>query len=124
MEKLGRYNGNDQFYETDLPKIEIIGGSAYNDVAIAHIEKNTGMKCKKVNNNLVMQPKTAIQFATLFVTYNFKTQYHNNSSNKNTLFLKSCNDMSFRINSVCIHCLKENNVPLYGDFEADTRFSI
>jgi hypothetical protein len=114
MEKVGRYNGNNQYYETDIPKIVIIGGANYNDVAISHIEKNTGMKCVKNGHNLEMQPTTAMELMKLFVTYDFKTQYHDNNTFKNTLFLKSSTIEGFKVEHICYNCVVENRINTNG----------
>jgi hypothetical protein len=112
MEKVGRYNGNDQYYETDMPLIVILGGGNFNEVAIVHIEKQTGMECIKNGKNLEMQPTNSSQVMKLFLTYNFKTQYNNNLTYKNTLFLKTVDTIGFKVDHVCYDCLEKNRVTM------------
>jgi hypothetical protein len=88
METLTRYDGNDKLYTTDLPTIVI--QETFNDVAMAHLIKNTGIPFQ-VNHYgwMVGHPVTANQIALLLVTYNFSFRYYDNADYDNTLFLKS-----------------------------------
>jgi len=87
-EVIGRYNGNNQFYETPLPKIVIIQGAKLNDVAKAYLMKNTKLDFKETRyNELEATPNSSNQIVTLLLTYNWKTRYYNNSDYKNELHL-------------------------------------
>jgi hypothetical protein len=107
-EVLNMFNGNDQPTVKGLPKIVILGGM--NDVALAHLEKNTGLKFEKSWNSLQAQPTSSNQIVRLFLSYNYKTQYHNNMQNENTLFLKSDHHIGFKLDSVCVQCLERNGI--------------
>lgn len=80
------FNGNGQLMKKELPTLIILG--KMNDVALAHMKKNTGLNFKDTSFGYTVQPKTSNQLARLFLTYNFKTRYFNNADYKNTLFLK------------------------------------
>jgi hypothetical protein len=87
-EIIGRYNGNNQYYERPLPKIIIIHGSKINDVALAHLKRNTKLDFKKSRwDHLEATPTSAKQIVTLLVTYNWKTRYYDNWDYKNELHL-------------------------------------
>ena len=88
-EILKMFNGNKQLYKKPLPAIIILGNM--NDVARAWIEKQTGLKLKACYCGLKMQPKRSQQITKLFLTYNFKTRYFDNSAMKNTILLKFYN---------------------------------
>ncbi len=114
METITRINGNRQEYTTDMPKIVILT-KLINDVALAHITENTGLAFEKTHRlGYEAQPATGLQIAALFLTYNYKTQYHNNLDNKNTLFLKSDHHTGFKVDSICYDCVKENHLHLGG----------
>ena len=109
MEKITRINGNGQPYTENMPKIAILTG-AINDVALAHIAENTGLNFIKSAWYYEAQPTTSAQIAALILTYNFKTEYHNNASNNNTLFLKFDHHTGFKVDSICFKCCKHNNI--------------
>ena len=116
MDKITRINGNGQPYTTDLPKI-IYLTKHINDVALAHIKENTGLEFVTVSWGYEAQPTESYQIAALLMTYNFKTQYHNNASNDNTLFLKSDHHVGFKIDSVCPDCADYNGIRLANKIE-------
>lgn len=120
-EKLNLYNGNNQPYSLNLPLIKILG--YLNDVAIAHIEKNTGLKFVKDNfDGYSAQPTESNQIVRLFLTYNFKTKYYNNWSLSNTLLLKSDHHIGFDVDSICPDCIKHNNIHV-NDTDKITRLA-
>ena len=122
MEKLKLINGNKQEMSKTLPKITIL--KQFNDVALAHIEENTGLKfVKGAWNTSEAQPVNSWQIAALFLTYNFKTQYHDNGTNKNTLFLKYCSNEGFKVDSICFECIEENNICLH-DLKPSDRLAV
>ncbi|MCK4384696.1 MAG: hypothetical protein KAW52_00390 [candidate division Zixibacteria bacterium] len=93
-EILTMYNGNKQRYKKGLPKIHILGW--INDVALAWIEKQTGLKLKEAGlGGYVAQPTRSQQITKLFLTYNFMTKYYNNGTIENTIFLKTCHDQDW-----------------------------
>ena len=106
--KINLFNGNNKRYSVPLPKIVILSGEI-NEVALNHLNKNTGILFKKDCNSYFGFPKSHYQIAKLFLTYNFKTEYHDNANSHNTLYLKFC-DVAFKINSVCVNCLKYNGI--------------
>lgn len=55
----------------------------------------------------------------LLVTYNFKTQYHDNWQDKNTLFIKHCNNEGFKVDSICVECVDKNHIHLGGLVSGD-----
>jgi hypothetical protein len=115
MEKLTLVNGNKQTYEIGLPKIVIIGGAKYNDIAIAHMEENTGLKFEKgFWDRLTAQPENSGQITALLLTYNFKTRYYNNSTYHNELHLKDYHHVGFDVESICYECVKHNHLNTNG----------
>ena len=109
METLRTYNGNGQLVTKALPKIVIMGYT--NETAIEHIYQNTGLQfVKGVWGHLEAQPTTALQIATLFVTYDFKTQYYDNWDWKNTIVMKHCNNEGFKVDAICFDCVNDNHI--------------
>jgi len=122
METLTLVNGNKQQYTVTLPKIVILG-TTWNDVALAHIFEETGLSFTSGNwGNMTAQPTESAQIVKLLLTYDFKTQYHNNNTNKNTLFLKSDHHIGFQVDSICFDCVKENHIHL-GDLQPGDRLA-
>lgn len=80
-------NGNGQKYNVKIPSIEIKSQSL-SDVALSHILENTGLNFIRNYWNYQVQPETAEQITKLFLTYNFKTTYYNNSTHKNVIMLE------------------------------------
>lgn len=111
-ETVRTFSGNNKPIKRLLPLIVIL--DVYNDVAIEHIRKNTGLRFEKSLYSMTAQPKTSKQIVKLFMTYDFKTQYHDNATNRNQLLLKSCNLDAFKISSVCFNCCKINNILTKG----------
>lgn len=95
METISLFNGNEQRYKQDMPTLTYLT-EYINPVALKHIEKNTGLKFKKVGWGYTAKPKTSKQVLKLLLTYNFRTQYHNNATTKNTIFLKGCDGEIFK----------------------------
>jgi hypothetical protein len=115
METITTINGNKQPMTKDMPRIEILIGHTINDVALAHITENTGLVFTPTAwNNYQTQPTESKQVAALLLTYDFKTQYHNNATNKNTLFLKFCNLEGFKVDTICFDCVKRNHIHANG----------
>jgi hypothetical protein len=109
-EQITMFNGNDQVYHRNLPKFVIIGH--LNDSAIAHILKQTGLQfTKDVWGTYSAQPTSSQQLMLLLLTYNYKTQYEDNGTNKHTIFFKSMHHVGFNVESVCVDCLKRNRIP-------------
>lgn len=115
MENLTIYNGNNQPVVKGLPVIIILTKHDYNDVALEHIAKNTGLHfVKGAWGNYSAQPQNSGQIVCLFLTYNFKTQYHDNATSKNTLYLKGDHHVGFKVDSICFECCGHNHVPTQG----------
>lgn len=113
-EKLTLINGNGKKYKVNLPFLYYLTDNI-NDIALNHIEENTGLKFIKVSNGLyTAKPTTSKQIVKLFLTYNFKTQYHDNATNSNVLFLKSDYHAGFKVDSICYDCVKENGLSTHG----------
>jgi len=89
-EKLILVNGNGQKYTLGLPQIVLL--DPINDVALKHLEENTGLKFEKTGweHCRIAYSTNSQQIVKLFMTYNFRTKYYNNYSVKNTIFLKHC----------------------------------
>lgn len=113
METLTLVNGNDQKYKIELPKLVILD-DYINEVALKHIAENTGLNFTKTVWNYEAQPSNSQQIVKLFLTYNFKTQYHNNITNKNTLYLKGDHHVGFKVDNICYECVKRNNISVRG----------
>jgi len=87
----------------------------FNDGAIEHIYENTGLLFKEnAFYGMEAQPHNSQQIVKLFLTYNFKTQYHDNATTQNTIFLKSDHHVGFQVDSICFECCKENHIPING----------
>jgi hypothetical protein len=114
METLTLINGNNQQYNLPLPKIVILGDK-WNDVALEHVKENTGLLFH-INGagNMEAQPISSQQIVKLFMTYNFKTQYNNNSTIENTILLKSDHHIGFQVDSICYECCQENYIHTSG----------
>lgn len=122
METITRINGNGQPYTVDMPKVVILTDEI-NDVALKHIEDNTGLHfTNEHTRNYEAQPTTAAQITALILTYNFKTQYYNNWDAKNTLFLKFDHHVGFKVDSICVSCCEHNHIPTHG-LESDDRLA-
>ncbi len=117
METLTLENGNKQSYTIGLPKIVILD-KRYNDVAMEHIFHETGLNFQG-DNFMEAQPENSQQIVKLLLTYNFKTQYHDNATNHNTLFLKSDHHIGFQVDSICFDCCKENHIVTNGLKQGD-----
>jgi hypothetical protein len=113
MESITRINGNGQPYTLPMPKIAILT-KEINNTALAHIEENTGLKFTRSSWYYESQPTTSTQITALILTYNFKTEYHNNASNHNTLFLKFDHHVGFKIDSICFDCCEYNHINTSG----------
>jgi len=109
METISLFNGNGQRYKQGLPKLFYITDNI-NDVALEHIRKNTGLKFKKGLWGYEAQPTTSKQIVKLLLTYDFKTEYHDNIDNKNTLFLRGLFNVGFKVRSICFDCCKHNGI--------------
>jgi len=121
MEKITLINGNEQPMERTPPMIVIDG--VYNDIAIKHVFENTGLQFIETHcKQMTAQPETFTQIAALFLTYNFKTKYYNNSDHKNTLFLRSDHNTGFDVRSICADCVKHNHIHIVG-LKDDERLS-
>jgi len=64
-------------------------------------------------------PVNSQQIVKLFLTYNYKTQYHNNATNENILFLKGDHHVGFKVDSICFSCVKRNRINTHGLKEGD-----
>jgi len=110
-----RTDGNGRKYTVDLPKINIIARHDINRVCLEHIEEDTGLAFKKNHHHIyTAQPIEHWQINTLLLTYNFKTKYYNNASNKNELYLKFCNGAGWDVDHICLDCVKENHIHTNG----------
>ncbi len=118
MKTLTLINGNKQPYTIDLPRLCILGRQ-WNDVALAHVKENTGLSFEAKHYGMESQPTTCEQIAALFLTYNFKTQYHNNASTRNTIYLKGDHHTGFKVDSICFDCCKHNHIHLNGLKQGD-----
>ena len=115
METITTINGNKHPVTKDMPRIEILIRHTINDVALAHITENTGLTFTPTAwGNYEAQPTESKQIAALLLTYNFKTQYHDNGCTKNTLFLKFCNLEGFKVDAICFDCVGRNHIVTNG----------
>jgi heme/copper-type cytochrome/quinol oxidase subunit 2 len=117
METLKLINGNKQPMVKDLPKLFIFG--EINEVALNHIRENTGLEFTKKCGGLEAQPIASHQIVALFLTYNFKTQYNDNLTIRNTLLLKSDHHVGFNVESICFDCVKHNRIVTNGLKQGD-----
>ena len=85
------FNGNNERFTRNLPTIYL--PKFGNEVAKKHFERNTGLKLSETYVGLYkVKPKSFKQIYKIFVTYNFKTTFYDNATEKNTLVLKWNND--------------------------------
>ena len=105
-------NGNGQSYKMNIPKLIYIGD--FIEHGIKHIFENTGLKFDKEFNTCKAQPTNFKQITALFMTYNFKTEYHDNATNHNTIYLKGLHNVGFKVDSICFECCKKNRVHCEG----------
>lgn len=113
IETVRTFCGNNQPIKRNLPLLYIL--EEYNEVAIEHIRKNTGLRFEKVGVSCMQaQPTTSKQIVKLFLTYDFKTQYHDNATTHNTIYLKSINSEGFKIKTICFDCCKQNGINARG----------
>lgn len=111
--KQTKINGNGKPYEISVPKLVL--WTTLNEVAIANIELQTGLKFVEANNGcMIAQPADFSQIGFLLTTYNFKTRYYNNLSFKNEIHLKSDHHIGYVLDSVCKSCLIQNHIPAPG----------
>ena len=121
METIKTINGNGQDTVRNLPLISIVG--EMNEGGLKHIKENTGLNFVKATwENYEAQPETSAQIVALFLTYNFKTQYHDNATNHNTLFLKGDHHIGFLVESICLDCVKHNHIHV-GELKQGDRLS-
>lgn len=115
------FNGNNQLYTRELPKIIIQG--TINDVALAHLERQTGLSFTKDHwGHLHAQPISFDQYMRVFLTYNFKTRYYNNNNYRNTLVLRFDHHHGFDVTSICKACVDHNHIHV-PDLGADDRLA-
>jgi hypothetical protein len=113
LDSLTLINGNGNPYKVSVPHLTIITDEI-NEVALKHIEANTGIKFEKGAWNYEAQPERFEQIAALLLTYNFKTQYHDNGTTHNTILLKFCYGSTFKTDSICFDCCEANRIATNG----------
>ena len=114
IETVTTYNGNNQPMVKELPRLCILA-EHFNPESLEHVRQNTGLDFRRGHwNNWEAQPETSDQIARLFLTYNFKTEYHDNGTTKNTIFLKFCRLEGFKVEAICFECVKRNNIVCNG----------
>jgi hypothetical protein len=91
IETVTRLNGNGQQYTLPLPKVVLLI-KQLSEVALKWIEENTGLEFKKTSWAYEVQPTKSEQIVKLITMYHFVTEFHNNATNKNVLFLKFFKD--------------------------------
>lgn len=112
METITRVTGNKQVYSVGLPLLIIQGH--LNDVALAHIAENTGLHFAHTGMGYQARPTSSLQIVSLFLTYNFKTRYFNNTTFENTLMLRNDHHVGFDVTSICFGCCQHNHVRANG----------
>jgi hypothetical protein len=106
-------DGNGRQITLPLPKIHIL--EVFNDITIEHIRQNTGLKFEKTGFDcMTAQPTKSNQITALLMTYNFKTQYHDNAVNKNVLLLRSDHHIGFKVREICFDCCIKNRINVHG----------
>ena len=109
METVSLFNGNNRRYKQDLPRLVYLT-DGINDVALKHIQRNTGLNFVKAAWSYWAQPKTSKQIVKLLLTYNFKTEYHDNGCTHNTIYLKGMHNVGFKVNTICFECCEHNGI--------------
>lgn len=118
QEQIRLINGNGNPYTVGLPRLFILGPK-FNDVALRHITDNTGLVFEAKTGGMEAQPEHSRQIVALLLSYNFKTQYHNNLSTSNTIFLKSDHHIGFKVDSICFDCVQHNHIVTNGLKQGD-----
>ena len=114
IEQFPRFDGNGRKYMIALPRIHI-QEEFFNDVALAHIKKQTGLEFKKSKLlGYEAQPEHGWQVVALLMTYSFKARYSNESFMKNTLCLRSDHHIGFDVRAICKSCCDYNHIPSFG----------
>lgn len=89
-ELINRINGNGAPYQFEVPKLVILE-NYINATALNWIFENCGLNfVKQTCGSYEAEPATALQIATLFCVYNFKTKFYGGSNN--ILYLKLYHD--------------------------------
>lgn len=114
MEQITRIGGNGKEFTLDLPKLVMITKREINDVAMAHITRNTGLVFTRTAWGYEAQPETGTQITALLMIYSFKTRYYNCNTFKNELHLKSDHHIGFQVDSICYDCVKANHIVSIG----------
>ncbi len=113
METLTTINGNGHSTTRQLPELVILA-KEINDIALEHVAENTGLNFLPCCGGYSAQPIESNQIARLLLTYNFKTQYHDNDTSSNTLYLKFDHHTGFKVDSICFDCCKHNGINTKG----------
>ena len=98
METVTTITGNKNKYTRNLPKVIILAKfKNMHELVLNRIKENTGLVFKENGSYYCeAQPTSSNQLLALLLTYDFKTEYQNNNSWENTLFLKFINNDEFR----------------------------
>ena len=110
MQTLTKINANGNEVTMNLPKIVILTSTPWHQVALDGIFQRTGLHFKPCFGGLEAQPESKDQILNLLLMQNFKTNYHDNATFRNTLFLKSDHHVGFKIDSVCYDCCQHNHI--------------
>ena len=102
----------------DLPVLVILAREI-NDVALDHMFANTGLRFRPCAGGYSAQPEQHQEIVALFLTYNFKTQYQDNNTYRNTMFLKFDHHTGFHVDSICFECCKRNYINTNGLKDGD-----
>ena len=97
-QNLSFINGNHQRYLKTSPSVMVLG--KMNDVALAHLKKQTGLNFKENNwpvPGYIVEKTTWQKVSKIFLTYNFKSRYYDNWNYKNTLMLKFSSDEDWNL---------------------------
>lgn len=86
-ETITRINGNGQPYTLPLPEVHIKANNLWNSVYLEHFEKQICAKLERSAYGYTFQPLTHEQLNTVLLLNSWKTDFHNNSCHRNTLFL-------------------------------------
>ena len=91
MQRWSLLNGNGHHYSIDIPVVHITD-RYINDAALEHILDYTGLDFKDTGWGYVAQPVSCHQIVKLIIRYNYTSNYHDNATHKNILFLTAAKE--------------------------------
>ena len=119
VEKIKYINGNKQTSYNELPKI-IIKSGYVNEVWFDNVYKTSGLKFKKHYLGFESQPVKAKQITQFLIACGgSKIRYYDNWNYDNALIVKFDHHIGFDVDSICLDCVKHNDIRVNDLKEGD-----